>query len=292
MRRLLFVVGLLAVLSLVGYLVLTAPSAWAAFHSTRDGADNMAMLSPADRSSKADYIKSIPGIHAPNSDAPDPNLTSFVRMLPNGDNAAKSTSSTLAEPADALSQASTLYTVATKPLYLDRASASSTGAGDGRILPAAKLTVVARDGDWLRVRIDGWQLQGSEAAFEALQGQRIVLAILGSAAIAEVARHPGVVDVATNATWFQGALTAWVSNESLTTDLDKIWKYGAVLYAASCGTCHAPRPVDGFTSDRWLTDLGRMKRFTDLHSDQYRLLQVYLQYHSKDVGPLIAAGKR
>jgi hypothetical protein len=291
MRRLLFVVGLLAVLCLGGYLVLTAPPTWAALHSTRDGVANMAMLSPDDRSSIVDYIKSIPGTHAPNSGVPEPNLRSFVRMLPNRRNAVESPTSTLAEPADALSQASTLYTVATKPLFLDRASASSTGAGDGRILPAAKLTVVARDGDWLRVRIDGWQLQGSEAAFEALEGQRIVLAILGSAAIAEVARHPGVVDVATNATWFKGALTAWVSSESLTTDLDKIWKYSGVLYAASCGTCHAPRPVDGFTSDRWLTDLGRMKRFTDLQGDQYQLLEAYLQYHSKDVGPLIAAGK-
>ena len=31
--------------------------------------------------------------------------------------------------------------------------------------------------------------------------------------------------------------------------------------------------------------------FTDLHGDQYRLLEVSLQYHSKDVGQLIAAGK-
>jgi len=99
------------------------------------------------------------------------------------------------------------------------------------------------------------------------------------------------VDVATNATWFQGALTGWVSNESLTTDLDKIWKYDGVLYAAACGTCHAPRRIDGYTSDRWLTDLGRMKGYTDLQDDQYRSLEVYLQYHSKDVGPLIAGGK-
>ena len=252
---------------------------------------NMAKLSPEDRTAMAGYIKSIAGIHAPSAGAPELNLTSSVRMLPPASTAVKSLTNALAEPADALAQASTLYAVATKPLFLERASASLTGAGDGRILPAAKLTVVARDGDWLQVKIDGWQLAGSEGAFEALEGQRIVVAILGSAAIAEVARHPGVVDVATNATWVQGALTGWVSNESLTTDLDKIWKYDGVLYAAACGTCHAPRRIDGYTSDRWLTDLGRMKGYTDLQDDQYRSLEVYLQYHSKDVGPLIAGGK-
>jgi hypothetical protein len=249
-------------------------------------------ISPDDRSVMAQSITRIAGIDAPNAGAPEPNLTALVKMLPLASNVAKSPSNALAQSADALSRASVVYTVATKPLFLDRASVSAAGSGDGRILPAAKLTVVARDGDWLRVRIDGWQLQGSEAAFEALEGQRILVAALSRAAIAKVASQPGVVDAATKLTWFQGALTAWVSTEGLTTDIDKIWKYDGVLYAASCGTCHAPRPIDGYTSDRWLTDLERMKRFTDLRGDQYRLLEVYLQYHSKDVGLLIAGGER
>jgi mono/diheme cytochrome c family protein len=244
-----------------------------------------------DRPAMAQSITRIAGTDTPNAGAPETNLTALVKMLPLGSNVAKSPSNALAQSADALSHASVVYTVATKSLFLDRASVSSAGSGDGRILPAVRLTVLARDGDWLRVRIDGWQLQGSEAAFEALEGQRILVAALSRAAIAKVASQPGVVDAATKLTWFQGALTAWVSTESLTTDLDKIWKYDVALYAASCGTCHVPRPVDGYTSDRWLTDLGRMRRYTDLRDDQYRLLEVYLQYHSKDVGPLRAGGE-
>jgi mono/diheme cytochrome c family protein len=252
---------------------------------------NMAVLSPEDRAGMAEYIKSIAGIHAPNAGAPEPNLTSFVRILPPMSNAVKSSANALAEPAAALAQATTLYTVATKSLFLDRASANLTGAGDGKILPAAKLTVVARDGDWLQVQIDGWQQQGSEAAFEALEGQRISVAALGPAAVAKVMRQPGVVDAATKLTWFQGALTAWVSKDSLTPDLDKIWQYDSALYAASCGTCHAPRPTNGYLANQWVGNLTAMKRFTELQDDQYRLLQAYLQFHSKDVGPSAVAGK-
>ena len=251
---------------------------------------NMAMLSPGDRSAMAEYIKSIAGIHAPNAGAPEPNLTALVEKLPPSQ-AVKSASTALAEPIDALSQAPILYTVATKPLFLDRASVSAVGAGDGRILPSTKLIVVARDGDWLQVRIDGWQQQGSEAAFDALEGKRIAVAALGPAAIAKVARQPGVVDAATKLTWFHGALTAWVSTQGLTPDIGKIWKYDSALYAASCGTCHAPRPTDGYLANQWVGNLTAMKRFTELQDDQYRLLQTYLQFHSKDVRPAMATDK-
>jgi hypothetical protein len=250
----------------------------------------MARLAPEDRNAMAEYIKSIAGIHAPNAGAPEPNLTEVVEMLPPS-KGVKSASSALAEPIDALSQASILYTVATKPLFLDRASASAAGVGDGRILPSTKLTVVSRDGDWLQVRIDGWQQQGSEAAFEALEGERIAVAALGPAAIAKVVRKPGVVDAATKLTWYQGALTGWVSGQGLTPDLGKIWKYDGALYAASCGTCHAPRPPNGYLANQWVGNLTAMKRFTELQDDQYRLLQTYLQFHSKDVSPSMATNK-
>ena len=245
---------------------------------------NLAHLPPGDRAAMAEYIKTLPAIAAPNAGAPALNRTPTVRMLtpPSGD--AKSPASALSVPADALAQANTLYTVATKPFFLDRAAAGPTGAGDGKLLPAAKLAVVARDGDWLQVRIDGWQQDGSPAAFYALKGQRILVAALGSTAVAKVARQPGVEDAATKLTWFQGTLTVWVSKESLNPDIAKIWDYSSTLYASSCGSCHAPHPTDSFLANQWIGSLTAMKRFTALDDGQYRLLQTYLQFHSKDVG--------
>lgn len=252
---------------------------------------NLAHLSPADRAGMAEYIKSLSAIDAPNAGAPALNRTAVIRMLPATNSAVKSPTSVLAVPVDALAQATTLYTVTIKPLFLDRAGASPTGAGDGRLLPAAKLAVVARDGDWLQVRVDGWQQDGSPAAFYALEGQRILVAALGQTAVAKVTRQPAVEDATTKLKWFQGSLTAWISNDGLNPDIAKIWNYSSNLYATSCGTCHAPRPTDSYLANQWVGSLSAMKRFTALDDGQYRLLQTYLQFHSKDVGASTVGAK-
>jgi mono/diheme cytochrome c family protein len=81
---------------------------------------NLAHLSPDDRADMAEYIKSLPAIDAPNAGAPPLNRTPTIRMLPVASGDKKSPTSALAAPADALAQANTLYTVATKPFFLDR----------------------------------------------------------------------------------------------------------------------------------------------------------------------------
>ncbi|MGO9996670.1 MAG: c-type cytochrome [Acetobacteraceae bacterium] len=252
---------------------------------------NLAHLPPDDRAAMAEYIKTLPAINAPNAGAPALNRTPAIRMLPVASSDAKSPTSALSAPADALAQATTLYTVATKPFFLERAAASPTGAGDGKLLPAAKLAVVARDGDWLQVRVDGWQQDGSPAAFDALKGQRILVAALGPAAVAKVARQPGVEDPATKLKWFQGNLTVWISKEGLNPDIAKVWDYSSNLYATSCGSCHAPHPTDSYLANQWIGSLKAMQRFTALDDGQYRLLQAYLQFHSKDVGSPAVGGK-
>jgi mono/diheme cytochrome c family protein len=245
---------------------------------------NMAHLSAGDRDAMAEYIKSLPAIDAPDAGAPEPNRTPLIQMLPVASLGVKSPASALAMPADVLASATALYTVATKPLFLERAGASPTGAGDGRLLPAAKVSVVARDGDWLQVRVDGWQQDGSPAAFYALQGQRILVAALGPAAVAKVARGAGVQDAATKLTWFPGSVTAWISKDDLNPDVAKVWAYSSQVYSASCGTCHALHPTNEYLANQWIGSLGAMKRFTALDDGQYRLLLAYLQFHSKDVG--------
>jgi len=245
---------------------------------------NLAHLSPDDRADMAEYIKSLPAIDAPNAGAPPLNRTPTIQMLPVASGDKKSPTSALAAPADALAQANTLYTVATKPFFLDRKAASPTGAGDGKLLPAAKLAVVARDGDWLQVRVDGWQQDGSPAALDALKGQRILVAALDPTAVAKVKRGPGIEDAATKLKWFEASLTVWISSEGLNPDIAKIWTYSSNLYASSCGACHAPHSADSYLANQWIGSLKAMKRFTSLDDGQYRLLQTYLQFHSKDVG--------
>ena len=243
---------------------------------------NMAHLSAEDRAAIAEYVKSLPAIDAPNAGAPEPNRTAVVVMLPAASKSIKSPASALAVPGDALDKANTVYTVATIPLFLDRNGASPTGKNDGRLLPAAKLSVVARDGDWLQVRVDGWQQDGSAAAFYALKGQRILVAALDAAAVAKVKRGKAVEDAATKLTWFPGSLTVWISKDDLNPEIAKVWAYSDQLYSATCSACHALHATNEFLANQWIGSLHAMKRFSGLDDGQYRLLLAYLQFHAKD----------
>jgi mono/diheme cytochrome c family protein len=249
-------------------------------------------LSDDDRQAIGEYMKSLPAVDAPNAGMPEPNRTAVIRMLPKSDGkAAQSKLDALTSVGNQLASAATLYVVNTKPFSLQRATAGATGAQDGKVLGSTKLTVVARDGPMLQVRIDGWQQQGSDSAFYALQGQRILEAALSPAAVAKVVRGKPIHDTTTNLDWYQGSLTVWVQGGGMNTDLAQLWTYGHDLYGATCASCHSLQPTGNFLTNQWIGSLGAMKRYTSLDDDQYRLLLAYLQYHSKDVGAAPALAK-
>jgi trimethylamine-N-oxide reductase cytochrome c-type subunit TorC len=190
----------------------------------------------------------------------------------------------LAASAKAADGADTLYTLATKPLFLDRAAASPDGTPDGKILPASEVKVVKRDGDWLQVRIEGWQQQDAERVMNALMGKRIVTAALTEDAVAKVEQIETVTDKETDLVWHRGALTAWISKDALTESRDKLWDYGSQMYSSSCSICHTLQPPGHYLANQWLGTLNAMKRFITLDDEQYRFLQKYLQFHAQDTG--------
>lgn len=243
---------------------------------------NTARLSDADRLAMAEYLKSLPAVEAPNAGAPTPNRTEEVVMLPESkETAGRSRLDALAASGDALAKSGVLYVVAPKPFTLERTGGA---AEDGKLLGATKLTVLAREGDLLQVRVDGWQQAGSESAFYALQGQRILQAVLSPEAIAKVRRARSVRDDATGQDWHHGSLTVWIRQDGLSADLAQLWHHSEETYRHACATCHALPHSEEFLANQWIGTLGAMKRYTSLDDGQYRLLLSWLQYHSKDVG--------
>ena len=67
-------------------------------------------------------------------------------------------------------------------------------------------------------------------------------------------------------------------------DRGKLWDYGAEMYGATCGSCHALQPPEHFLANQWIGNLSAMQRFISLDDDQFRFLQKYLQFHAQDTG--------
>jgi trimethylamine-N-oxide reductase cytochrome c-type subunit TorC len=92
------------------------------------------------------------------------------------------------------------------------------------------------------------------------------------------------MDADTQQNWSEAKLTAWIKNEGLIADHDKLWAYGAELYGTGCGLCHAQVPLDHYLANQWIGTLNAMKRFVSFDDEQYRFLQKYVQLNAQDTG--------
>ncbi|WP_431856953.1 NapC/NirT family cytochrome c [Azospirillum sp.] len=191
-------------------------------------------------------------------------------------------------PRDA-AKAERLFTLRSKPLFLDPAAVKPGGKGDGVLLPATEVAVVGRSGDLLKVRLDGWQQDGVAQMIYARSGKRIFSAALGKPGEKAVETKSTMVDPDTEQRWNEVALTAWISNDDVTSDATKLWAYAGELYNASCGTCHTLRAPSHYLANQWIGSLDAMKRFISLDKEEYRFLQKYLQLNARDTGGATAA---
>ncbi len=157
-------------------------------------------------------------------------------------------------------------------------------AGDGKLLAATQATVMDQQGDWVLLKMDGWQQQGAERVIYALRGQRILNAALGEALVAKVRADKPAEDPETGLVWSQVSLEAWAARADLTTDQTALWAYGAELYGSTCGTCHNLPPKDHALANQVTGTLNAMKRFIAIDDEQYRFLLKYLQFNAKDTG--------
>ncbi|PLX45112.1 MAG: pentaheme c-type cytochrome TorC [Hyphomicrobiales bacterium] len=178
----------------------------------------------------------------------------------------------------------TLYTIETKPFFMDSAEASDGGKGSGRLMSATEVKVVERDGDKLKIRINGWQQDKVNRLIYELRGQRIFSAVLSKKVIDKVVIEKTEVDPDTELTWHKVHLDVWVPNNSLIADKEKLWEYGSELFNASCSVCHSLPSPSHSLANQWIGVLKAMKRFIVLDKEQYRFLQKYLQMHAKDTG--------
>jgi trimethylamine-N-oxide reductase cytochrome c-type subunit TorC len=177
-----------------------------------------------------------------------------------------------------------LLTLATKPFFLERpkGEASEAGkAGDGTLFAATPVTVLARDGAWLKVEATGWRREASKSNLFAEARLRIPTGTLTPQAAARFEPLGTVTDPDSDEVWTQGRLGVWTTGDRLTADSAALWRYGAELYDSNCSFCHAlPSPAD-HDANKWIGHMNSMKRFVDLDEGQFGFLQKYLQLQAK-----------
>lgn len=181
-------------------------------------------------------------------------------------------------------EADTVYTIAMKDAFLEPDQVEAGGKAAGRLLPATELSVLDRDGDAMKVRIEGWQQDGVDRVIYALQGRRIFQATLDRSVADQIERYETEVDPDTEQTWHRVSIDLWTARNDAIAEKQKLWDYGAEMYNASCSVCHTLTAPDHFLANQWIGNLKAMERFISLDKEQYYFLQKYLQFHASDTG--------
>ncbi len=185
----------------------------------------------------------------------------------------------LAESAEPDIKTDTVYPLETVYSYSSR-----EGDREGRILSATRLTILDNKGDWLKVRVDGWQQDEVDAMIYELQGKRIFSVALDNAGRGKPIVQSTMFDEDTEQTWHQVSYETWVTSTNMLQDVQKIWDYGKELHGATCGACHRAIPANHYLANQWIGVMKDMKRnIRHLSKEQYRFLQKYLQLNAKDV---------
>ena len=157
------------------------------------------------------------------------------------------------------------------------------GEREGRILAATRLTVLEKNGSWLKVRADGWRQDGVNALIYELQGKRVFAVALDKQAREKPEVHSTMTDDNTEQIWHEVSFETWVMTTNMVAHLEKLWDYGSEMHGACCGCCHSLPPTDHFLSNQWIGGLKDMQRYINLEKEEYRFLQKYLQLHAKDI---------
>jgi len=174
-------------------------------------------------------------------------------------------------------------TLATKGFWLTEPT-SDAAAVDGRILAPTPVEVVAKSGGHLQVKLSGWQQEGAERLIYAAQGKRIFVAALGSDAVDKVAHGKTVTDPDTDQKWTEASLTVWVKPDLMVTDGARVDAYGAEMFNASCGLCHAAPQTGHYLANQWIGVINAMKRFVSLDDEHFRFVQKWVQLRAQDMG--------
>ncbi len=173
-----------------------------------------------------------------------------------------------------------LIVLKTKPYFAGPDPAKRVAAG--RLLPGSTVFVLQRTGDWVEVRIEGWQQDGVAPLVYALAGRRILTATLEPLAQPSVTRHQSVVAPDTEQVWHQVSLVGWVKGRDLVSESAGFWSYAAELHAATCSICHPLPAPSRFPANNWTAYLKAMRRNIGLSEDEYRVLLRFLQLNASD----------
>ena len=180
-----------------------------------------------------------------------------------------------------------MYAARSTTLYLsiDHIGLQQNQSSSNEVSVAAEVTVLAQQGEWVNVQLNGSQQDGAPSLLYAFQGKRIRIAYLNETAQAQMEILSTAEDTETELIWHQARLEGWVRREDLVSSRDEMFAEAAKYLSTYCSICHTMRPPEHLLANQWPSQMEAMGIYTPLTPEQKDLMLKYLQYNAKDFQP-------
>jgi trimethylamine-N-oxide reductase cytochrome c-type subunit TorC len=150
------------------------------------------------------------------------------------------------------------------------------------VLPGAPAEKLERKGDFVKVRIDGWQAGTARRGQYAAFGKRILNMSIAAGAVDSVSLGEKRFYQEANQDWTRSSLVGWLPAADLTQDPEMLWRIAEASYSSQCGVCHAAKPPASRDSLSWQTDMKAYQPRTGLTEEEGRLVLRFLQTRAAD----------
>ena len=170
------------------------------------------------------------------------------------------------------------YTSSVKNLYETADSSKSKG----RLLPTSEIKVLEKEGDKIKIELEGYMKDGVDSAVYFSVGKRILIAGLSKS---------GNFDFKTISTskdeegieWKKVSFIAYTKNDNLTDDLDALYKSAQTIFTNNCAICHPAHGTHEYTANQWPSIVKSMITRTAMTKEENYLVTQYLQKHASDI---------
>ncbi len=172
-----------------------------------------------------------------------------------------------------------LTTTSFKRLYIEP-DAQSDKVLD--VMPLTDFTVIARDGEWMKLSLTAWDLDGGAELYKK-EGRELEIGLLSPTAQQTATYDGEYKDSDTGELWRQRTVEGWTTREHLSSDRSMVDGFVENLWRTECNTCHNLWPRDRYTAHDWLKPITAMREKSKLPNVQLTMILKYLQSGAKDM---------
>lgn len=140
----------------------------------------------------------------------------------------------------------------------------------GRLLPTAPVKILEKDGNILKIEIQGYVQDGKEQAIYFSEGKRILNAAFKKNANIER-------KVLEDKEWDKVSVIAYTEDGNFVQDVKPMIDKASKLFSENCSMCHALHSIDEYNANQWPSVFKSMLGRTAIEKQDKFLVIEYLQ---------------